>query len=69
MPNLTRDITIKLEITNETLFAAILLICCALLVAFDKLDVENFMKVTMILVGYILKTSVTYLRARPQEGP
>lgn len=57
-----------MELTGELMFALATLVCCTILVAYGVLDVENFMKVVMFLLGAIFGTAATlvrlYLRGR-----
>ena len=57
-----------MELTGELVFAIAVLICCTALVAYNVLDVENFMKVVMFLLGAIFGATATvarlYLRGR-----
>jgi len=45
---------------KQIIISALVIVCCTLLVIFDKLDPEQFMQVLMLVLGAIFGISVGY---------
>ena len=51
-----------MEVSGELIFAIIVTVCCATLLALDKLTEENFMKVLFLCIGAILGFTYGYAK-------
>lgn len=54
----------EIELTQEFLFAVIVLVIVGVLVGLDKLSQENFMQIILLIIGGFLGYAAGYLRAR-----